>query len=142
MQCPVDSNTLQKNVYEGSVEVDRCNDCGGIWLDHKELETIQVARDNDLTEELSKIPDYFDAAYEMTLARSEGAFSCPHCHNEMEKREYGYCSQIMIDVCPSCRGIWLHNDEILELEIFFEKCEAETEQARLGFLGSLTSFFD
>ena len=63
MQCPVDSNTLQKNVYEGSVEVDRCNDCGGIWLDHKELETIQVARDNDLTEELSKIPDYFDAAY-------------------------------------------------------------------------------
>ena len=78
----------------------------------------------------------------MALARSEGAFSCPHCHNEMEKREYGYCSQIMIDVCPSCRGIWLHKDEILELEIFFEKCEAETEQARLGFLGSLTSFFD
>jgi hypothetical protein len=142
MRCPIDSSVLQKDTYEGSVEVDRCGECGGLWLEQEELEAIQDIRKNDYSDELSEIPNYFEKAYEMALARSEGVFSCPRCHENMEKREYAYCSQIMIDVCPACRGIWLHKDEIAELEIFFEKCRMETAKVRTGFFASLASMFD
>jgi len=111
-------------------------------LDHGELEAIQDIRENDYSSELEAIPSYFDKSYEMALAKSEGVFACPKCEREMEKREYAYCSQIMIDVCPSCRGVWLHQDEIAELEIFFEKCRADTHEVRKGFFASLMSFLN
>ena len=141
MQCPVDSEELQKIIYEAQIEVDQCPSCLGMWLDYGELESIQDSRDTDYSGELQKIPNYFDKSYQLALAKNEGAYCCPNCHNEMEKREYGYCSRVMIDVCPSCRGVWLHKDEIKELEIFFEKSRLEAKDIRKGFLQSLTSLF-
>ena len=37
--CPVDGEELRKEVLENLV-VDRCPACGGIWLDHEELEAL------------------------------------------------------------------------------------------------------
>ena len=141
MQCPVDSVELQKTIYEAQIEVDLCPSCSGMWLDYGELEAIQDSRETDYSEELQNIPNYLDQSHQFSLARNEGTFHCPRCRNEMEKREYGYCSQIMIDVCPSCRGVWLHKGEIKELEIFFEKSRLEAKVIRKGFLKSLTSLF-
>ena len=139
MQCPDDSTALDRVSYEGDVAVDQCGSCGGIWLDRGELEAIQDICEKDYSSELSAIPNYFDKSYEMALAKSEEIWACPKCQRDMEKREYAYCSQIMIDVCPSCRGVWLHKDEISELEVFFEKSQAETSEIRKGFLVSLRS---
>lgn len=36
-RCPVDASALHKEVA-GGVVIDRCNDCGGVWLDRGELE--------------------------------------------------------------------------------------------------------
>ncbi len=141
MRCPVDSEMLEKTVYEAQIEVDQCPSCSGMWLDYGELEAIQDSRENDYEEELGKIPNYFDQSYEFALAKTEGAYSCPRCGDEMEKREYGFSSQIMIDVCPSCRGVWLHKDEIKELEIFFEKSRFEANDIRQGFFKSFLSLF-
>ena len=139
MKCPDDSTNLERTTYEGDVQVDRCPDCGGIWLDHGELEAIEELQENDYRAELKTIPNYFEKSYEMALARSEGTYMCPQCERAMEKREYAFCSQVMIDVCPQCRGVWLHEDEIAELEIFFEKNRLETAEIRKGFLMSLLS---
>ncbi len=139
MKCPDDSTNLERNTYEGDVQVDRCPDCGGIWLDHGELEAIEELQENDYRAELKTIPNYFEKSYEMALAGNTGTITCPKCERAMEKREYAYCSQIIIDVCPQCRGVWLHEDEIAELEIFFEKNRLETAEIRKGFLMSLLS---
>jgi len=141
MRCPDDSAELHKAIYEGDIEVDQCPDCGGLWLDHTELQSVQDLREKDYSKELAAIPTYFEKAYEMALAKNEGVVACPACEKNTEKREYAYCSQIMIDVCPYCRGVWLHNDELSELEIFFEKCRAETAEVRKGFFSSLKSYF-
>ena len=141
MKCPNDSNELRKTKYEAQIEVDQCPSCLGMWLDYGELESIQDSLENDYSAELHNIPNYFDKSHDFALARNEGNYNCPHCCNEMEKREYGYCSQIMIDVCPSCRGVWLHKDELMELEIFFEQNRLEAKDIRKGFLQSLISFF-
>lgn len=37
--CPVDGHTMRKEVVQNLV-IDRCDECGGIWLDHDELEAL------------------------------------------------------------------------------------------------------
>ena len=140
MKCPIDKIELNKQIYEGDVEIERCPQCKGVWLDAGELEEILETIENDYTEELKSIPDSVGRAYEMARSKLESERKCHNCGKSMEKREYGYCSQIMIDVCPSCRGIWLDNGEIQALEVFFERTRAEG--IRKGFFGSLLSLFD
>ena len=141
MKCPVDNSVLQSQVYEGDVEVDACPSCGGMWLDKEELERIEQTQQRDYTEELKRMPDFIGAAYEMALQKSLPVISCPKCNAEMSKHEYAYCSQIVIDVCPKCQGLWLDKGEIEQLEIIFERSQVETKEIRKGFWSSLITIF-
>lgn len=142
MKCPIDGGALAPQTYEANIEVDQCGSCGGMWLDPKELERIQDTQDRDYSEEIKQLPDLVGQAYAMALAKSKPAVSCPKCDQTMERREHGSCSQVMIDVCPHCRGIWLDKGEIDALEVFFERTSAETEEVRHGFFARLKDFFD
>ena len=142
MKCPLDGHELARQRYEADIDIDKCPECGGIWLDHKELERIQDTREHDYSDEIKQIPNLVNQAYAMALARSKPTVQCPSCGQEMERREHGSCSQVMIDVCSSCRGIWLDNGEINALEIFFERARSETAEIRSGFLAGLLDFFD
>ena len=37
--CPVDGTVMEKEVVE-TLLIDRCGTCGGVWLDHDELEIL------------------------------------------------------------------------------------------------------
>ncbi|GAB4185828.1 MAG: hypothetical protein Kow00108_23280 [Calditrichia bacterium] len=141
MQCPIDRSELVKRIYEANVEIDECPQCKGVWLDEGELEKIQEISDNDYSDELKKMPDYIGNAFDMAKDRREENRVCPKCNQSMDRREYGYCSQVMIDVCPSCRGIWLDNHELQKLEIFYEKSRVEANELKSGFLSSLLNMF-
>ena len=141
MKCPLDGGELSRQNYEDNIEVDKCSQCGGIWLDYKELERIEETVERDYAEEIQQLPDLIDGAYAMALARSKPATECPKCNQTMERREHGGCSQVMIDVCPHCRGVWLEEGEIRALEVFFERTKSETQEVRSGFMASLIDFF-
>lgn len=55
----------------------------------------------------------------------------------MDRREHGYCSQIMIDVCHECQGVWLDKGEVQALEVFFERSHLDDKEIKTGFLQSL-----
>jgi len=137
MKCPVDGYELVRKIYENSVEVDACNDCNGIWLDANELEKIQNIKLNDYKEELERIPDYVGKSILMAKSKDKPLVACPKCHTELERREYGYCSQIYIDSCINGHGIWLDKNELKDLEIFYERSRMETSSMRKGFFRSL-----
>lgn len=141
MKCPVDGRQLASLTYEADVEVDQCPECGGTWLDAGELERIEETPEKKHHEELSAIPP--DVVRSMEMARQQAApqRSCPRCDRAMERREYGYCSRILIDTCPSCRGVWLDKGELSTLELFFEKSRADTRELRMGFWASLRLLF-
>ena len=40
LQCPRDQSKLNTVTFEG-VEIDRCETCGGVWLDKGELEQLR-----------------------------------------------------------------------------------------------------
>jgi Zn-finger nucleic acid-binding protein len=62
----------------------------------------------------------------------------------MFAKEYAYCSQIIIDVCPEGCGVWLDEGEIQELEKFFERTRksvagGDARQAKRGMWSSLVA---
>lgn len=142
MKCPLDYTELQPKRYEDNIKVDVCPNCGGMWLDKGELEVIQETRERDYSEELARMPDLGYKAYELAQQKIGRRLQCPHCNNEMEAREYARCSQVMIDVCPHCHGIWLDKGEIEDLEIFFERSRLEAGSLRGEFFASLRTLFE
>jgi len=39
--CPQDSTEMRKELVQDQVVIDRCNSCGGMWIDKDELEVIR-----------------------------------------------------------------------------------------------------
>ncbi len=137
MKCPRDQIELQSQTYEADIEVGACPSCGGMWLERGELEAIEETKEHDYSEELARMPDLGYNAYELAMQKTGRTILCPKCGDEMESREYARCSQVMIDVCPVCHGIWLDKGEIEALEIFFERSRLEARDMRRGFFASL-----
>lgn len=141
MNCPVDGTALVTEMYESTIEIDKCPTCSGIWLDKGELEEIQEKIENDYSEEIRSIPDDIAGAMAAGKSRIEKTYWCPKCGEDLEKAEYGLCSQIFIDKCPKGHGIWLHKGELEQLEIFFERSHLETSDLEKGFFKTLLSLF-
>jgi len=123
LRCPRDGMTLDPRIYEGNVEVDSCASCRGMWLDAGELEKIQKSSERDYSGELHRDADSAAAGVEVAEQLGQGPVPCPVCGNEMATREYGYCSQVVIDTCPAGCGVWLDAGEIQALEKFFERAQ-------------------
>lgn len=152
MQCPRDGETLVSETYEGDVVVDRCPSCRGIWLDSGELKTIQETIEHDYSEQLNQI-NVVARAYEMARQKSLPDIRCPKCQGELNPKEYAYCSQILIDRCADCGGVWLDAGELAALEQFFEQAAAEEKEQlaaeqrakeqnlQRGFIASLWQHF-
>jgi uncharacterized protein len=142
MKCPHDGAELAGLTYEADIEVDRCPDCRGMWLDKGELEAIQQTVERSYADEIKKIPDTALTQYKAARsARSLDSLKCPKCSEELHTREHGYCSQIYVDVCPACEGLWLDDGELAALEIFFERSQLDTPKIRKSFWRSLSDLF-
>ncbi len=141
MNCPRDKSPLNKKIYEDAIEVDECSTCGGMFLHKGELEKIQETIDNDYVGQYSRFEDHIGQAYAAARQKALGDIKCPSCDSEMSSREYGYCSQIFIDGCPHCGGVWLDKGELEALEVFFEKAGLETGRMRLSFFQTARDLF-
>lgn len=137
MNCPIDSIPLVKKIYESSIEIDACPTCEGIWLDKGELEKLQDIQINDYKEELRRIPDYVGKSILLARSKNKKPINCPVCQKELERREYGFSSQVMIDSCVNGHGVWLDKGELKDLEIFYERSRIETAKMRKGFFSGI-----
>jgi uncharacterized protein len=141
MNCPHDSTQMEKRKYENIFEIDYCPKCKGMWLDTEKLEAIQEIKVNDYKDELEKIPDYVGNSFLMAKTKDYGQIVCPVCSSVLERKEYGYCSQIFIDYCVNGHGLWLDENELKDLEIFYERSRKETDNGRKGFFKGLLDLF-
>jgi Zn-finger nucleic acid-binding protein len=142
MNCPKDATPLASERYEADVKVDRCPSCRGLWLDAGELERIQVARERDNAAVLSRMPALGFDAVALAEAKAARKLACPKCGDPLGRREYGFCSQVLIDVCPRCHGIWLDDRELVALEVFFERARGEADDVGQSFFSGLRGLLD
>ena len=104
MNCPSCKIELKKEVFYG-VEIDYCPECLGLWFEQDELSGAKDEKDKDLN--WLDIPLWKEKA---KFQISKGKKLCPSCSTPLYQVNYGD-SQIEIDLCNTCQGIWLDRGE-------------------------------
>jgi len=105
MICPKCKKNELKEVLFHKVKVDKCKKCSGIWFEADELRKAKDQEDKYLKWldiDLWKDKEKFKA--------SPSQKGCPKCNLPLYEIEYGK-SDIKIDVCKKCNGIWLDKGE-------------------------------
>lgn len=104
MKCPLCKKELDKAIFFG-VEVDYCTECLGIWFEKDELRLAKDEREDKLK---WLDVDLWDKEDELGTKRGEKL--CPSCRLAMYEVGYGE-SEIKVDICKKCKGIWLDRGE-------------------------------
>jgi Zn-finger nucleic acid-binding protein len=106
MKCPnCVTEELQDPTEVSLVDVNVCNTCGGIWFDKDEL---LKAKDEE-----AKYAKWFDFDIwedPTKFKPSESQRKCPKDGSDLFTLAYDE-SDVQIDVCKQCQGIWLDKNE-------------------------------
>jgi len=118
-KCPQCNLEFEKALMAG-VEIDYCPRCYGLWFEENELEWAKDAKDRNLRWldiDLWKDPVRFQV--------NKGEKVCPTDRMPLYEVRYGD-SNIKVDVCSICQGIWLDRGEFIEIiEYLKDKGEYE-----------------
>jgi len=88
----------------GDVEVDLCPSCGGLWLDHCEVERLGRGKSDDLYRLRTAL-----VGKSQPDAASDTTTSCPACPGQLKEVELG---PVHIEYCGKCHGIFLDRGEL------------------------------
>jgi Zn-finger nucleic acid-binding protein len=110
MNCPVCHKSLSP-VREAFIPYQLCPECLGIWVDAKLLVTLAARR---AVEEGIKPDKRVDLKPRTVEADPQPGRvrMCPGCGLAMKRFNYAYDSNIYLDRCKACDGLWLDGDEI------------------------------
>ena len=101
--CPLCSGKKLEEHEENGNSVSYCDGCGGLWLTAGTLDKIAHPHQGSLEYSLHEHADQ----------SAESALICPVCDGHlMEKRNFIEYSDIKIDYCNKCGGIWLEKGEL------------------------------
>jgi Zn-finger nucleic acid-binding protein len=132
MLCPKCRKATLAEMQVGDVRtvVDQCRSCGGIWFDRKELEVIMDLAARDMT-----IP----------ATAEETRRTCPRDFEKLLTFRYPQ-TEVMIDMCRRCDGLWLDGGELTEIrkirDQLAERGELNKDGPAKGLMGGLERLFD
>lgn len=96
--------------YVGPIELDYCVEgCKGVWFDNGELIKVRdflthhYYVDTDIKGEYVPKP--------LQDARIEAERFCPHCYLPMARYNWSLNSNILVDICHTCYGVFLDYGE-------------------------------
>ena len=80
MACPGCQGSMQMINYSGDtgIAIDRCEGCGGVWLDHEELEKVQLVMEkwqDDAPAKLLKIAGKLEETRRKTAEKTSQTFA-------------------------------------------------------------------
>jgi len=114
MECPVCSYRLRRAKAK-NVVVDICTHCSGIWFDSGELQIFLrdlVKSDKINPQKTSLFQSRDILTTDQSVAESR---MCPKCGLVMKTFNYAYDSNVFVDKCPRCEGIWTDGGEVKQL---------------------------
>jgi Zn-finger nucleic acid-binding protein len=103
--CLKCTSVLDKSRID-DVEVDHCPACGGLWLDHGEIERLS----RKMASDVDRLRRLLASQAGPPGVPSEVQGSCPACQaTDVREVELG---KIHIDYCTRCKGLFLDRGEI------------------------------
>jgi len=116
-RCPVCKSSTEMIKYEG-VPVHNCGSCGGSWVTGAKLSRIVTQREIEMPEAVQE--KMIEIANE---ANSTEPLYCMGCGKRMVKEQFRHWSDIELDRCPKCNGIWLDRGELEKCQIYWERLQ-------------------
>jgi Zn-finger nucleic acid-binding protein len=99
--------------FADKLELDRCPQCEGLWLDMDEVERLHGLKN-------------------LTISPTDVAATCPRGHGALRT---GGIDQLKADVCPRCRGAFI-------AEAPFEQAPAAVTRQAVAAVARLTAICD
>ncbi|MFA6244524.1 MAG: rhomboid family intramembrane serine protease, partial [Candidatus Hydrogenedentales bacterium] len=102
MKCPTCGDALRRKRYH-DVIIDACEACKGLWFDERELGDFLQR----YVEEHADVPN---ASMRRDSSPRRDALApemqCPSCGVAMRETNYAYDSNVFVERCAQCGGIW------------------------------------
>ena len=115
MRCPGCHSSLRQEKYQ-YVAFDICPACRGIWVSGDQFHKLAVLVASEGQVESSAKLTFQPRQVLKPLPQSETlARKCPQCYVAMKEFNYAYDSNIFLDRCEQCNGIWLDPNEIIDI---------------------------
>lgn len=114
--CPVCRVPMETMEIEG-IEIDVCPSCNGIWLDEGELTALANLEPKAFegVEHILVPVDKLSQGEETKKPNVVSERICPRCGVKLFSYRYGGNSDIVIDGCEQCGGIWLDAGELKKI---------------------------
>jgi Zn-finger nucleic acid-binding protein len=118
-KCPLCKTQLAAKYFR-RIEMQHCQSCGGFWM-----------QKNRLGEILRQYMAYIAKRHDHDCGLRERAnpyeiesslLECPGCAGAMTKLNYAYNSNVIVDMCEPCGGVWLDRGEIEKIASFLKNC--------------------
>lgn len=132
MICPTcqEPSLKEKIVKGGTLAIDYCPRCKGIWFDCRKLDEVITVAAKDLC-----VPS--------NAARLESL--CPKCDKPLYAFLYPR-TRVMVQMCKKCKGLWLEPEALLRIRTVREQLQESgdlTLPADIGGIkGALIAFID
>jgi len=118
MKCPICALALAPKTYADQT-VDVCEICRGIWCDSGELGTLVNALISADKVPTGGSPSAAEARQHEDHDRQTKP--CPRCAQMTESFNFAYDSNIFLNRCNACNGIWLDGGELRSVAQFIKK---------------------
>lgn len=112
LSCPDCNHELKATRIEtgapgGTVEVDRCAFCGGVWFDHYEVNRLP-------THEALRLSSLVT---EQEMEKLVGSGVCPHCGIKLTPLSGSWVgNQASVLHCSHCRGNWISKKDLTKVK--------------------------
>lgn len=111
--CPrCDRDMVEVSPEHSPTRLDACLNCKGVWFGGGELTAFLQFGLEEIQGIRQRIGDGLGHFVDREVNEST-LLSCPDCHFCMERDMLGNRSQVMADICPTCRGVWLDAGELV-----------------------------
>ncbi len=126
--CPRCHTPLSSEEH-GDIVMERCDQCGGRFLDPDDLKAIL---------EMVRLPVTGTATrmgVDLTGVNEDAA--CPHCNVPMEPFNYAGDSGVILDKCHGCGGLWLDKGDLERVLAVVAASEKDIERDMKRFSADL-----
>lgn len=131
MFCPKCKKPLVVG-YDSDVEVDFCEKCNGIWVDHiDEKQLLNIKPEVFSIDELRRLRKLYKP---LESINKSGYVPCPICRELMWRRNWGSYSGVIVDKCGE-HGAWYDKGELEKIKEYITLGGIEYEKLKLTETG-------
>ena len=117
------------------VQLDDCPQCGGIWFDDGELKKLRTIGD-ELS--LHSVEGQAKPDKDVITTEREGKL-CPICNERLTPYRYMYSSDVLLDECDECYGVWVQDGELEKMAQYIESEQNNISPAKREVMAAVTA---